>query len=66
MIGNMSIDFRILSNREFLEQKELCRGNYNRFFVTDDAAELSKQYFYLRKRLESIYNYRLEKLFESE
>lgn len=51
-----------MDEKETRFEYDLLKGNINRMFVTDDAAELYIQYEYAKKRIERIYDYHCKRL----
>lgn len=48
--------------QEVHNEYDMLKGNINRMFLTDNAAELVKMYEFAQERLERIYVYHYERL----
>lgn len=46
-----------MNKQEAHDEYDMLKGNVNRMFLTDDAAELVKMYEVAQKRIERIYEY---------
>lgn len=51
-----------MTNQGAHNEYDMLRGNINRMFLTDDAAELVRMYEFAQKRLEIIYEYHYARL----
>lgn len=51
-----------MDEMEAREESRMLRGNINRMFLTDNAAELVKMYEFAQKRLERIYDYHVKRI----
>lgn len=47
---------------EVRDEYNMLKGNINRMFLTDDAAELVKMYEFAQKRLERIFDYHVKRI----
>lgn len=47
---------------EVRDEYNMFKGNINRMFLTDDAAELVKMYEFAQKRLERIFDYHVKRI----
>lgn len=47
---------------EVRDEYNMLKGNINRMFLTDDAAELVKMYEFAQKRLERIHDYHVKRI----
>ncbi len=48
--------------QEVHNEYDMLKGNINRMFLTDDAAELVKMYEFAQKRLERIRDYHVKRI----
>lgn len=51
-----------MDEKEVHFEYDLLKGNINRMFLTDDAAELHVMYEFAKKRIERIHNYHVTRL----
>ena len=51
-----------MDEQEVRNEYDMLRGNINRMFLTDDAAELYVMYEFARKRIERIYDYHVARI----
>lgn len=51
-----------MTSQEAHFQYDMLKGDINRMFVTDDAAELHVEYEYAKKRIKMIFDYNRTRL----